>query len=239
MNTKSILIGLAFIVIGFVLLGRSLDMFYLSFGDVLGYMLPFGLIGIGVWLIVRRKRLEDRMSDAFTEPRRNGAGASSASNSASPQFSSTTTSANRAKSPPGPSVGSFTESPQVDPSGRIRYSKVFGDLHINCSGIKLGNVEVSSAFGDVEIVLRGGELGSGLNRVIVSGFVGDIRVFVPAGTPYFASCSNFVGDIEIEGRRTDGFGNSLEGSSADYSEASSKLYIACNAFLGDIRIYVV
>lgn len=125
---------------------------------------------------------------------------------------------------------------QAEP-GRARFDRTFGDLFIDCKGLDLQNVSVTSMFGDTDILLRGGKLAPGLNRLIVSGFVGDTHVIVPKGFPVAVHCSNFLGDVDLFGRKGSGLGNSSEGQSADYASATEKLYIVVKSFLGDIRVY--
>ena len=69
--------------------------------------------------------------------------------------------------------------------------------------------------------------------------MGDIRVLIPPDIQTFVHCSNFVGDIDALGQRTDGFGNNLDAQTAGYNDAEKKLYIAANSFIGDIRIMIV
>ena len=54
-----------------------------------------------------------------------------------------------------------------------------------------------------------------------------------------AQSSSFIGDIEMMGRRSSGFGNSLDAQTSGYADAQAKLYIATNHFIGDVRVYVV
>jgi len=112
-------------------------------------------------------------------------------------------------------------------------------MYVDCSGIELQNVEIGNFLGDVEVKLHGGNLAPGLNRMIISGFIGDVRVLVPQGMAVFAQSSNFIGDIEMMGKRSSGFGNSLDAQTANYAEAESKLYIASNHFIGDVQVYVI
>ncbi|MEE8577497.1 MAG: cell wall-active antibiotics response protein LiaF, partial [candidate division Zixibacteria bacterium] len=102
--------------------------------------------------------------------------------------------------------------------------------------VNLQNVEVSSFLGDLFINLRGGKLEPGLNRMIISGFIGDIQVIVPPDVQVRAHVSNFVGDVEVLGKTASGFGNNIESQTAGYAEAESHLFIAVNTFLGDTRI---
>jgi predicted membrane protein len=126
--------------------------------------------------------------------------------------------------------------PQYE-SGKVKYSKFLGDMYIECQNINMQNVEISMFVGDLQVNLRGGKLNPGLNRLIISGFMGDILVFVPQGLPVFVHCSGFVGDLDLLGRRSDGFGNTLDAQTAEYDSADAKLYVAVNNFVGDVRVY--
>ncbi|MEW5995667.1 MAG: cell wall-active antibiotics response protein LiaF, partial [Candidatus Zixiibacteriota bacterium] len=84
-----------------------------------------------------------------------------------------------------------------------------------------------------------GRLTAGLNRLIISGFVGDIRIYVPVGMPHFVHCSNFIGDINAGGQKASGFSNTIESQTPDYDSAEAKLYIAANNFIGDIKVFVM
>ena len=75
--------------------------------------------------------------------------------------------------------------------------------------------------------------------MIFSGFIGDIRIMIPRDFAVFAHCSNFIGDIDVVGRRASGFGNNIDWQSDNYESADSKLYIAANNFLGDVKIFLV
>jgi hypothetical protein len=208
-------------------------------------LIPFALIALGIFLIVRRKQQHDRMeahsrhygsppgpspppSPPFTTP------SSTAEDPAQAQasFASATTDT-------GDRQGSSTEDQTATAAGKIRYSKGLGDMTIDCNGMLLHNVEVSSGLGDVELRLHGGQLRPGLNRVVISGFVGDIKVLAPRNMELFAHCSNFIGDIDVLGRRASGFNNNMDAHTPQYNSAEMKVYIAANSLLGDIRIEVI
>ncbi len=92
--------------------------------------------------------------------------------------------------------------------------------------------------GDLDFSLAGGKLSKGLNRVVISGFIGDLRIFIPRNMAHFVQCSNFIGDIDLAGKRTSGFGNNVDSQSTDYNNADSRIYIAANNFIGDIKTYL-
>lgn len=128
--------------------------------------------------------------------------------------------------------------PQFE-AGKIKYSKFIGDMFIECQNINMQNVEISMFIGDLQVNLGGGRLTPGLNRMIVSGFLGDIMVLVPKGMPVYVHCSGFVGDLDLLGRRSSGFGNTIDAQTPEYDSADAKLYVAINHFVGDIRVYSV
>ena len=248
MRTRTLVFGLILIFLGLYWMGRTLDIIWFDFGDIFRVMIPLGLIVLGIWLILRkRRRLE---SDPYS---------SAAFGSTSPTGQETSGESSRfagdaahmAPPPPPPpppppryaaSPGDTgprraAEAPVGDGSGKVRYSKVLGDMFVDCNGINLHNVEISAGIGDVEIRLHGGQLSPGLNRVVISGFIGDVRVYLPRDMAYFAHSSNFVGDLEVGGQRVSGFSNHLEHRSAGYDQAEAKVYIAVNTFIGDSRVY--
>ena len=228
MSQRRVIFGLLLIVLGVLLFGRALDLFWFSFSDFWGTIFPILLIGLGIWLIVRKKRHEDRAFDhhgVHVHVHTDDTFAHSDDFAQHQAAADSTTSAHA------------SHGPTADAAGRIRYSKGLGDLNIDGTGLNLRNVEVSCGIGDLEIKLHGAVLGSGLNRLIVSSFIGDIRIFVPPEIPYFAHCSNFIGDVEMSGRKESGFSNTVDGQSDDYESAEDKLYISVSSFIGDVKIY--
>ncbi len=231
MDSRKVVFGLILVLIGLLLLGRSFDLFYFTFGDLFRLLIPLAFIFLGAWLIIRKKGQEDRLK-AHTQYRDLSAGTTSAPSQAESYGRRDTTGFQGAGPQPA--------APGVDAeAGKVKYSKFLGDLFVDGSNVNLQNVEISMGIGDVEIKLHGGRLVPGLNRIIISGFIGDIRIFIPQNMPYHAHCSNFIGDIDAGGQRTGGLSNTIESQSADYDTAESKLYIAANNFIGDIKLFVV
>ena len=249
MNKSTAVIGSILILFGLFFLLQSLNLIWFDFGEMMSVLFPLAIIAFGIWLIRRRKKTDQekpgqtKASYQFTA----SATMPHAARSESPISDPSTIVKMQANfgaipsPPPPPRPSSAEETPRETSSSqfgvKIRYQKMIGDMYIDCEGLNLGNIEVSGGIGDVEIKVSGGVLGKGLNRIIVSGFIGDIRIFVPKDFAFFAHCSNFVGDIEVGGKRVSGFGNTVEHQSSNYDKAESKLYIASNSFIGDMKIY--
>ncbi|MEW5795609.1 MAG: cell wall-active antibiotics response protein LiaF [Candidatus Zixiibacteriota bacterium] len=239
MSGQKWIAGAILIVLGVLLLCRTTGLLDFTFGEFLGYLFPLFLIGVGLWLLARRRSQEKvdpttgTAAEQYPYPSPPPAPAVHSQDFRRPESDRTSRGA-----APGKSVR-VSATPEQGKIGKVRYDKFIGDLYVDCSGVSLQNVEVSSFIGDVEVKLHGGQLAPGLNRMIISGFVGDVRVLVPEGMALLAQSSSFIGDIEMMGKRSSGFGNSLDAQTADYSDAPSKMYIASNHFIGDVRIYVV
>ncbi|MCH8026522.1 MAG: hypothetical protein IID63_00205 [candidate division Zixibacteria bacterium] len=249
MNKSTFVIGGLLIFFGLFFLMESIGLFWFDFGEFISFMIPFGLIAFGVWLIVRKK---DKESKAITVTIH----ADTKSYDSSPPKPPKTEYTSDSVATPAPPAQPASPTPPVSPakpaeffgaessdndqtetSPRIRYSKMFGDMYIDCKGKKLSNIEISTGVGDLELNLIEGILSKGLNRVIISGFIGDIRIFVSKEMSFFSHCSNFIGDIDLSGQRTSGFGNTLEHDDPGYDQAESKLYVAANSFIGNIKVY--
>lgn len=250
MNKTTIFFGGFLIFIGLFFLLGTLDIIWFSFGDLVRMMFPLILISFGIWLIIRKKEEKNRFhhsyemhAQSFTESSKEKAPEADTGSDPSK------VARDQADAPtptplPLPRTESFSQqraraSGSSDSTGKISYSKMLGDMLIDCEGVNMGNVEVSMGLGDLEIKLKRAKLSSGLNRMIVSGFIGDIRIYIPHDLPFFAHCSNFIGDIDLAEKHSSGFGNTVEYSTEDYEKAKAKLYIAANCFIGDLKLFRV
>ncbi|MEA3296912.1 MAG: hypothetical protein U9R56_03525, partial [candidate division Zixibacteria bacterium] len=197
MNKKPVIFGLILVLLGFYLLGRSLGIIWFSMGDLIWLLFPFGLIVLGIWLIIRKKRQEERLhSEAyFTSHATTDTGQTSTAPPPPPHSDTGNTMGDQPNlSTPGTSSTAgtkTTEFPSKEERGPVKYSKFLGDMYINCIGVSLQNVEMSLGIGDLEVKLHGGKLSPGLNRMIISGFIGDVRIFAPPDMAIFFHCSNF------------------------------------------------
>lgn len=245
MNKKTSIFGIILVLIGLVLLLNRFQIHLFQF------LLPGALIGVGIWLIYRQRQKEHLFppTSAGTYsgtmepstppyPTYGSVGAPNTEGTAGPSGAGMTPGPDYQASGTGPQTGRATAFPEFE-GGKVKYSKFLGDMFIECQNVNLQNVEISMFVGDLQVNLRGGKLAPGLNRMIISGFLGDIMVLVPRDIPVFVHCSGFVGDVDLFGRKTSGFGNTLDAQSPEYDTATSKLYIAANNFIGDVRVYIV
>ncbi|UCD62776.1 MAG: hypothetical protein JSW34_08395 [Candidatus Zixiibacteriota bacterium] len=226
----SMILGFTLVLVGLLLVGQTTDLFDLE--DLVSAVLPIFFIGLGFWLLIRRKRKPDR----WQPPAPPKVGYETAAERG-PET--------RPAGPPESGAPSdrvyeqprISQSPECCATGKLKYKKTLGDMYVDLNGMSLADVEIAAGVGDLEIKLHGATLDEGLNRMIISSFIGDIRIYAPPDMAVFIHCSSSVGDIDVMGRRSSGFGNTVDSQTANYESSSDKLYIACNNFIGDIRIY--
>ena len=242
MSTRKAIFGIALVLIGLLLLGRTTGLFWFSHHSFFSLLLPFVLIGLGVWMVIRKRQQTYQYGDIHISvggDRDRPAEPPPVDKNDDPGRFVERQAGDASTAFVGDTGPTASQAPHVDPTGKIKYSKLLGDMVVDLNGRSLQNVEMSLGIGDVEIRLTGGELSPGLNRVVISGFIGDIRVFVPPDMPFFAACSNFIGDVELTDRRASGFGNNIDFQTEGYASAERKLYIAAHNFIGDIKVHKV
>lgn len=245
--------GGVLILAGALMLGHSMGYFYFPPERLIKIGWPLVLIVIGLWLIVKRQRDLNKTVPEFSAPVPQSSPSPTKPEIVSqsePIAPGITNISPLVTPPPGtiPSAigsgqaagsgnsGQFNAFTRPAPAEKIRYSKFIGDQEINILGESIEDMEVSFFIGETLVDLRRARLSPGLNRVIVSGFIGEVRVLVPSTVPLFVRCSNFAGDISALGKRTSGFGNNLDAQNLLYSQSGSRLYIAVNNFAGDITV---
>ncbi len=248
MSNGKILFGVALVVLGVILMLGTLDIIDVSVEYLLTFFWPVALIILGAWLIIRRQNrnasaqaeIHINVNDNFIPPEPPPPPPSSGF-TATKIISSdgTVTKSFSSFGDAGPEYQSRQQTHGQPGNGKVKYNKFVGDMFIDLRNVDLHNVEISGFLGDTEVKLHGAKLGPGLNRLIISGFIGDVRVLVPPDLPVLAHCSSFIGDLDLLGRRSSGLGNTIEAQSDSYATSSSKLYIATNNFIGDVRIYSV
>jgi predicted membrane protein len=231
MSRNSTIWGGILILLGFLLLLNTLRI------NLFHFVVPVALMVLGAWIVYRKTRTDEpNKKDArYTYNAEQGVYTATVTSAEGTTRASATVHTERPSSDQG---NRANEEAKVF-GDKVKYSKFLGDMFINCENINIQNVEISIFIGDMEINLAGGKLQSGLNRMIVSGFLGDCLVLIPKDMPVHVHCSGFIGDIELLGKRGSGFGNTMDSQTPEYDAAPSKLYIAVNNFIGDIRVFRV
>ncbi len=183
-NFWTILFGLVLILVGILALLDNLQ--FISFWSALGKLWPLILIGLGIWLLVKRRLLY------------------------------------------------WSEKFEIK-EGK-KYSKAFGDLKIDGSGIDPHGMDVEMGFGDLEVNLTRASFSDRENVIHLALGFGDIKVWIPSDVKVKASASCGAGDIDLLGKTADGLGRSVDYQDEDYDSVQKRLKISAKIGFGDIRI---
>ena len=115
-------------------------------------------------------------------------------------------------------------------------SRFIGDLDIEISPKDIDGTRFSSFIGDMEFRMTDGELKGGENKMVSSTFIGDMTMTIPRGFPVQVRFSSFLGDFKIYDSDGTIVGKEVYNSNS-YDDSSSKLYVHCSSFIGDLKLY--
>jgi len=123
--------------------------------------------------------------------------------------------------------------PRLEAPGRLRF---IGDM--NRSGPWEVTEEEHTVFvGDTRMDFTQATLPEGETRIVLNGFVGDIRVIVPRDMAVRLLCQGFTHTIHWFGSHQDNFLTSYDASTVpDYGQAARRLCLDVNYFVTTVRL---
>lgn len=90
--------------------------------------------------------------------------------------------------------------------------------------------------GDIDLDLTGASFPSGITTYQISGFVGDIKVNVPANVGVQARFEGVAGDMNVTGQQQEIIFGSGVLQSPNYQGAERKLHLETRHFAGEIKV---
>lgn len=115
-------------------------------------------------------------------------------------------------------------------------SKFIGDSTCDDYTGDVDGINFSHFIGDMELNLKNATFKQGENKIIISSFIGDIKVAVPSEVAVRVHCSSAFGDFQVFDRKDEGIFNSFKYSTSDYDSADKKIVFHCSSFIGDMKI---
>lgn len=128
----------------------------------------------------------------------------------------------------------------------VRPRMVIGKSHVTFSPLnntrrsgpwQAASEEIYTLVGDTRLDLTQAELPQGETVLRVFGFVGDIKLYVPADLEFAVSSWAFLNDAHILGQKSERFISPVEYSSAGYANALQKFRLETYFFVADLDIY--
>ncbi len=121
------------------------------------------------------------------------------------------------------------------------YSGFFNDLYLGHDYWNLEPMNISHFIGDTVIDLTKAQIPAGETKIVVSSFIGDVKVFIPDDMDVAVSVasSTFIGDLTLFDRHDSGFLRSHHAESPNYADAEKKVRFQVSMFIGDIKVQKV
>lgn len=120
----------------------------------------------------------------------------------------------------------------------LNKSTFIGDFHMGKEVFTLKPMNISSFIGDTIIDLTKAQIPYGETKIVISHFIGDVKVFVPEDMDLGVSLSttSFIGDMKLLDTKRGGFIGNAQEETPHYREAGKKVRIIVSVFIGDIKV---
>lgn len=110
-----------------------------------------------------------------------------------------------------------------------------GDLHLDYQ-FELKDMTLSCGIGDVKIDLSKAIVPEGETTVDISGFMGDVDIYVPYDLDVSTVVSVTFGNLEILGYKQGGINRQLRLATKGYEQARRKVKISVSMLIGDVDV---
>jgi predicted membrane protein len=108
---------------------------------------------------------------------------------------------------------------------------------INRSGaFTLVPEDLSTFIGDIDYDLSQATIQPGETRLQMTGFIGDVDIYVPAGVGFRVVCNGFVSEVKLFGQKRSSFLTPVDFASSNFATAERKIFLEMSWFIGDITI---
>lgn len=127
-------------------------------------------------------------------------------------------------------------------SGVTQHKSGFiGDVFLGRDYWDLQSMTISHFIGDTIIDLTKANIPLGETKLVVSAFIGDVKMLVPADVDVeiAVTASSFVGDMNVLDRHEGGMFRNIRTETPYYRESERKIRLIVSAFIGDVLVQKV
>lgn len=208
-GSGTLIFGVIVLIFGVSLQGSKLG--YFTFAEIWPWIWPFFFIFLGFMFLFRRK------SPRFTVEV--DSGLFSKKNSEKYKYSDET-------------YYDFDS----DSKGKIYRKTFIGNFDLGRNTWEVGNTDIWAGIGDIDLDFSKAILKDGVNTVDISGWIGDIKVYIPEEMPVKIVTDLKIGEVDIFHESSSGTNRSLQYISPNYDEADKKLKLHISLLIGDVGI---
>ncbi|WP_052487042.1 cell wall-active antibiotics response protein LiaF [Gordoniibacillus kamchatkensis] len=127
-------------------------------------------------------------------------------------------------------------------SGPVQHKSGFiGDVFLGKDYWDLQPMTISHFIGDTLIDLTKATIPLGETKLVVSTFIGDVKMLVPADVEVeiAVTASSFIGDMHVLDRHEAGMFRNIRTETPHYRESDRKIRLIVSAFVGDVLVQKV
>lgn len=121
---------------------------------------------------------------------------------------------------------------------KINKSSFIGDFHFGKQHWELKPMNLSAFIGDTTIDLSKAQIPFGETRIIISAFIGDIKLFVPNDNTLGlrVQMNAFIGESKFLDLKEGGIMAQVDQQSSYYHECDRKVMLVVSTFIGDVKV---
>ena len=248
-------VGLIIIVVGSWFLGKQLGFIHFGLGRIITILIGVMVIYYGVKMITNNRKHEDNNDSTWNkynpnmqpppplheDPTMKGTDYEDDrySSQHGPTYEESPPSSSRSKWKNFGHDHSFDHTFDEFGDHKINKSTFIGDFHFGKQHWELKPMNLSAFIGDTTIDLTKAQIPYGETRIVISAFIGDIKVFVPNDETVGVKVqmNAFLGEIKFLGQREGGIMSSqLNQQSSHFNECERKVVISVSTFIGDVKV---
>lgn len=125
--------------------------------------------------------------------------------------------------------------PRMVPSGMPVNFVLIGETQRR-GAWKAVNEEIYTGIGDVDLDLTTADIPLGETQIRCLGFIGDVKVTVPAGVGISVSSTGFISTVKYLGHKQDSFLAPVTVTSEGYETAERKVHVEALYFIADVKV---
>lgn len=207
LGSGTLIFGLFLVVLGVSLQGSRLNLF--TFGDIWPWIWPFFLIILGLLFIFRRKSptLTVHVDTGLFSDKRNGK-----------------------------YYDDEDYEGEYEHQGTVYRKSFIGSINLGRSTWEVGKANLWTGIGDIDIDFSKAILKDGVNTVDLSGWIGDVQVYIPEEMPVKIITDLKVGEVDVFNETSSGTNRSVQYVSPNYNDADKKLKLNISLLIGDVDI---
>lgn len=206
-GSGTLIFGSIVLIFGVSLQGSKLD--YFTLAEIWPWIWPFFLIFLGILFLLRPKNPTFILTvdtDLFSESKRAKKSDYDADDSS------------------------------YEYGGKVFKKSFVGSINFGQNPWEVGHSDFWIGIGDIDLDFSKALLKDGVNTVDLSGWVGDIKLYIPEELPVKILIDLKIGEVDMFNESSSGTNRSLQYVSPSYDHAENRLKLNISFLVGDVDI---